>query len=162
MLEVLALSTRPAKTLEIGTGTGEIAVALGVQCAMEFGGKITTIEIDRQKAAAAIQNIHAAKIEANIELLVGDANSIIDRLAGPFGLIIQNGAKNLYLPMLDRLIRLLPQGGILVSNDILQPIIPNAPNANAIDPYNHALELNPKLHSVWLPIGRGLAISTKI
>ncbi len=161
LAEFLIASKHPKKILEIGTSVAETAVALG-RIAATYGGRIVTIEINRRIASAAVQNIQHTGVEKNVELIVGDANEIIEHQKGPFGLIIQDGTKSQYITMLDRLIELLEPGGILLSDDILFPVMFDDPKAMTLDPYNHALELDPRLKTVWLPIGDGVALSTKI
>ncbi|HHS50615.1 MAG TPA: hypothetical protein ENN07_05815, partial [candidate division Zixibacteria bacterium] len=161
LAEALTMSKKPAKILEIGTSIGETAIALG-QTVKTYGGEVTTIEINRRIASAAIRNIQKADVQDCVRLLVGDAAEVVDKLNGPFGLIIQDGAKDQYLPMLDRLIELLEPGGILISDDILFPVMRDNSNAAILDSYNHALSLNPLLKTSWLPIGDGVAVSVKI
>ena len=43
----------------------------------------------------------------------------IAKVAGPFDLIFQDGAKGLYGPLLDRLVALLRPGGLLVTDNVL-------------------------------------------
>ncbi len=161
LTEMLVLSKRPANILEIGTSVAETAIALGL-AARSYGGRVTTIEVNRRIASAAIQNIQNADVQANVSLLAGDAATAIDQLTGPFGLIIQDGAKDQYLPMLERLIDLLEPGGILLSDDVLFPVMFDNPRAMLLDEYNRALEANARLKTSWLPIGDGVAVSVKL
>ena len=52
-------------------------------------------------------------------MIVGDATRFLHKIAGPFDLIFQDSDKQLYLPMLDRLIELLRPGGLLVADNVL-------------------------------------------
>ena len=51
--------------------------------------------------------------------MVGDATRFLHKVAGPFDLIFQDSDKQLYEPMLDRLIELLRPGGLLVADNML-------------------------------------------
>ena len=44
---------------------------------------------------------------------------MIAKVAGPFDLIFQDGDKQLYVPLLDRLVALLRPGGLLVTDNVL-------------------------------------------
>ncbi len=52
-------------------------------------------------------------------MIVGDATRFLHKVAGPFDLIFQDSDKQLYEPMLDRLIELLRPGGLLVADNVL-------------------------------------------
>ena len=52
-------------------------------------------------------------------MIVGDAQRMIAKVAGPFDLIFQDGDKQLYAPLLDRLVALLRPGGLLVTDNVL-------------------------------------------
>ena len=44
---------------------------------------------------------------------------MIAKVSGPFDLIFQDGDKQLYAPLLDRLVALLRPGGLLVTDNVL-------------------------------------------
>ncbi|MCK5832797.1 class I SAM-dependent methyltransferase [bacterium] len=161
LAEVIIYSKKPQRILEIGTSVAETTIALGY-AAKTYGGEVTTVEINRRIASAAIRNIQHADIQESVRLSVGDGANIISQFNGPFGFIIQDGAKNLYVPMLERLIDLMEPGGILLSDDVLFPIMFDNPRVKELDDYNHALRDNSRLKTVWLPIGDGVALSTRI
>jgi predicted O-methyltransferase YrrM len=80
-------------------------------------------------------------------------------------LILQDGGKLDYLPLLNSLISLLEPRGLLITDDILFPVmdIPASAQAwqQAMADYNRALAIRADLHTVFLPIGDGMAISIK-
>ena len=160
LVESIIQSKHPAKILEIGTSVGQTAINMA-NIARSYGGKVTTIEINAKIAEIAFSNIDHFELNDNIEIIIGDANKVINQLKGPFGLVIQDGKKDLYIKMLDRIISLMEPGGILLSDDILFPIMFDNPKAMTLDPYNQALKEDKRLKTVWLPIGDGVAISTK-
>lgn len=165
LLESLILAARATRVLEIGTSIGYAAVAMG-NAARRIGGSVLTVEKNPAIAAVARANIDAAGLGEVVDLRVEDANALLPDLAGPFGLILQDGAKVDYLPMLPRLVDLLPPGGVLVSDDVLFPVmdLPESVRAwqEAIGEYNAALRARPDLHTVWLPVGDGIAVSVKV
>ena len=52
-------------------------------------------------------------------MIIGDAQRLLAKVSGPFDLIFQDGDKQMYGPMLDRLVDLLRPGGLLVTDNVL-------------------------------------------
>ncbi|HUU85242.1 MAG TPA: class I SAM-dependent methyltransferase [Phycisphaerae bacterium] len=165
LVDILILAHRPRRVLEIGTSVGYSAIAIG-RALQRVGGRLVTVEIDPRLAEAAEQNIAEAGMTDSIEVIIDDANQVIDRLEGPFGLILQDGDKDDYLAMLPRLVDLLEPHGLLVTDDLLFPVM-NLPDSAkrwqyAMGLYNEALQNRRDLQTVWLPIGDGVAVSVKV
>lgn len=106
------LSTPPAKTLDVGTGTGILAIGAAL-----FGcPEITAIDIDPDSVAAAGANIAANNLTGQIAVSATDLND----LSGPFNLIIANIIHNTLIGMAPALTRLLAPNGILIMAGILK------------------------------------------
>ena len=165
LVDVMILATRPKRVLEVGTSAGYAAIAMG-RALQQVGGKLTTIEIDPRIAACAEDNIHQAGLDDVVEVVIDDANRVLAGIDEPFGLILQDGSKDDYLRMLPRLIELLEPNGLLVTDDVLFPVMDLPENVKpyqyALTLYNGALQEKPNLHTVWLPIGDGVSVSVKI
>lgn len=165
LLDVLIRSRRPRRILEIGTSFGYSACALG-QAAATYGGHVLSIEIREPLAKMARQNVAALGLDRTVTVDVADARESIRSVTGPYGLILQDGNKEDYLPMLERLVDVLEPGGLLVSDDVLFPVMTLPPSVqhwgDAIAHYNRSLMLHRRLHTAWLPIGDGVAISVKL
>ena len=165
LAELLVRAKRITRILEIGTSLGYSACALG-RAARSYRGTVLTIEIDERIASIARENVRAAGLAETVEILLRDSKTAVRDLEGPFGLILQDGAKDDYLPMLDRLVELLEPGGILVTDDVLFPVM-NLPESaagwkRAVAGYNMALKMREDLQTIWLPIGDGVALSVKL
>ena len=74
-------------------------------------GLLLTMELDAGRAATARQNFARAGVESKVNVIVGDASRFLHKVAGPFDLIFQDGSKQLYEPLLDRLVDRLRPGG---------------------------------------------------
>ena len=103
-----------------------------------------------------------------MEVVCADARAWVGEAAArgaTFDLILQDGGTESYLPMLPDLIALLSDRGILVTDDVLFPVmdLPERvrPWQEAVAAYNRALARRRDLRTVWLPVGDGLAISVK-
>lgn len=117
-LKFLLKAHRPERILEVGTAVGFSAVLMS-----EYAPEtchITTIEKYEKRIPIARQNFIRAGKEDRITLLEGDAMEILKRLDGPYDLIFMDAAKGQYIYYLPELLRLLPAGGILVSDNVLQ------------------------------------------
>lgn len=165
LLEMLIMTKRPRKILEIGTAAGYGSLVMG-KAAQKYGGKITTIEINDALARKAREHLKSVGLEKTVRVINKDAREAIPELKGRFGLILQDGDKSLYSALLPQLLDSLEPNGILVSDDVLLPIMstysPNEEWNKAVELYNHELARHPRLKTAWLPVGDGVAVSTKV
>jgi predicted O-methyltransferase YrrM len=96
---------------------------------------------------------------------------MITKVAGPFDLIFQDGSKQLYTPLLDRMVGLLRPGGLLITDNVLWdgevvPGFPAAPQRDAADTraiaeYNERVASHPELTTAIVPLRDGVSISVK-
>ena len=165
LIEVLVHALRPARILEVGTCLGRTALILG-RAAASYGGRVVTVEVDTRLAELARANMAAAQLGDTVEVICTDAPQWIGEASGTFGLILQDADKKLYEPMLAPLMALLEPGGLLLSDDVLFPLMELPESARhwkaAMGSYNQALRDHPALRTTWLPVGCGLALSVKV
>lgn len=168
MLQVLITATRPQKVLEIGTSIGFSTVMMA-KAMSHYGGKIVTIELDKQVAEQAKANFKQQGVDEQIEVMVGDAREIVDNLQQDFDLIFQDvGDKTLYAEMIDSYLKLLKQGGILLAEDALFPLFEFHGEHSYLNPMRESLDMFNKqiadctqFESTLLPIGDGLMVAVK-
>jgi predicted O-methyltransferase YrrM len=165
LVAVLVLATRPARVLEIGTAAGYSAIAIG-RALKHVGGRLTTVEIDADLAQAARKNVADAGLADTVEVVNENANETIGKSSKAYGLILQDGSKDDYLQMLPRLVDLLEPHGLLITDDVLFPVMDLPASVKrwqqTMRVYNRALQTSPELATVWLPIGDGVAVSVKV
>jgi predicted O-methyltransferase YrrM len=169
LLRVLATAVNATRILEIGTAIGYSGIWLAR--ALPAGGMLVTLELDEDRAREARDNFARAGLSDRVSVVVGDAQLKIAKLAGPFDLIFQDGAKALYSPLLDRLVALLRPGGLLVTDNVLwdgevAPGFQPSPQKNpddtrAIVEYNQRVAAHPHLITSIVPLRDGVAISVK-
>ena len=116
-LQVLARAVGARRILEIGTAIGYSGTWLAR--ALPTGGMLLTMEMDAERAREARANFARAGVADRTSVIVGDAQRMLAKVAGPFDLIFQDGDKLHYEPMLDRLVQLLRPGGLLVTDNVL-------------------------------------------
>ena len=169
LLHALAVAAAPKRMLEVGTGYGCSGILLAGALAPD--GMLFTIERDPARAATARLHFERAGLASRVSVMVGEAARLVHKVAGPFDLILQDGPKDLYEPLLDRLVGLLRPRGILVSDNMLWRggVVPGfraepehgAESTASIAAYGRRLAADARLASVFLPIGDGVAVSVR-
>jgi predicted O-methyltransferase YrrM len=170
LLRSLVIATGASKVLEIGTAIGYSA--LWMAQVLPEGGQLISLEIDQSRAATARANFERAGLANTISVIVGDASRFLHKVAGPFDLIFQDGDKQLYEPLLDRLVDHLRPGGVLVTDNVLwdgevvegfaTTTRHDEASTAAIRAYNRRLAADTRLLTTFLPTGDGVAISVKL
>jgi predicted O-methyltransferase YrrM len=170
LLRTLVLAVGARQVLEIGTAIGYSAIVMAL--AMPTDSVLLTMEADATRASTARRNFARAGVDGRVNVIVGDASRFLHKVAGPFDLVFQDGNKQLYEPMLDRLVAHLRPGGMLVSDNILwggeviegfvdRPRHDPA-DTEAIRRYNTRLAADARLLTCFLPVGDGVALSVRI
>lgn len=170
LLRVLAMSIGAAHVLEIGTAIGYSTIWLAG--ALPPGGSVITMEMDPARAREARENIARADLADRVMVMVGDARALVAKVAGPFDLIFQDGDKQLYGPMLDRLVDVLRPRGLLITDNVLWDgeVVPGfvasptrpAEDTRAIAEYNERLNAHPRLRTATVPLRDGVSIAVKL
>lgn len=170
LLHVLVRALGAARVLEIGTAIGysSLWMATGLAAA----GMLISLERDEARAKRARAHLAAAGVDGRTSVMIGDASRYLHKIAGPFDLIFQDGDKAQYAPMLDRLVALLRPGGLLVTDNVLWggDVVPGFVDPPAHDQasirdiaaYNQRLATDRRLHTTFLPVGDGVALSCKL
>jgi predicted O-methyltransferase YrrM len=168
LLRVLASAIGATRILEIGTCIGYSGIWLAR--ALPADGMLFTMEMDEDRARLAKANFAKAGVSDRVSVMVGDAQLKILKVAGPFDLIFQDGAKSLYNTLLDPLVRLLRPGGLLVTDNVLWDgkVVPGFhptehadADTRAIAEYNERINTHPDLLTSIVPLRDGVAISLK-
>ena len=168
-LRLLLTMQKPMRILEVGTAVGFSAILMA-----EYGPKdcqIVTIENYDKRIPIAKNNFIRAGKESQITLLEGDAAEVLPTLKDPFDLIFMDAAKGQYIQFLPEVFRLLKNGGVLVSDNVLQDgdIIEshfiverrNRTIYKRMREYLYELTHRDDLTTAVLPIGDGITVSTK-
>jgi predicted O-methyltransferase YrrM len=169
LLRVLATAVGATRILEIGTAIGYSGTWLAG--ALPSHGMLLTMEVDAERARTARANFARGGLAERASVIVGDAERMIAKVAGPFDLIFQDGDKQQYTSLLDRLVDRLRPGGLLVTDNVLwngevvpgfvRSVARNPADAVAISAYNERINNHPQLMTVIVPLRDGVAISVK-
>lgn len=169
LLKVLLLLKRPQKILEVGTAVGYSSILMSEN--MPQNCRITTIENYEKRIPVAKNNFKRAGKEEVITLLEGDAMGILKELDGTYEFIFMDAAKGQYINFLPELLRLMPAGGLLISDNVLQEgdIVEsrygvtrrNRTIHTRMREYIYTLTHAEQLETSIVPIGDGITLSVK-
>ena len=169
LLKVLLLLKQPQKILEVGTAVGYSSILMSEN--MPENCRITTIENYEKRIPVAKNNFKRAGKEEVITLLEGDAMDILKELDGTYDFIFMDAAKGQYINFLPELLRLMPAGGLLISDNVLQEgdIVEsrycvtrrNRTIHTRMREYIYTLTHAEQLETSIVPIGDGITLSVK-
>ena len=168
-LKVLLMLKKPARVLEVGTAVGFSALLMSEYVPEEC--RITTIENYEKRIPIARENFRRAGKEKQITLIEGDAAEVLKTMDGPYDFIFMDAAKGQYIHYLPDILRLLPPGGCLVSDNVMQDgdVIEsrfaverrNRTIHARMREYLYELKHNEALTTSIVPLGDGVAVSIK-
>lgn len=173
-IETLLHSRRPERVLEIGTAIGYSSLVMAsVISQYSKQASVTSIEREPDRYQQAVQNI--SRFDYLIELIHQEAEVVLTQWGKDgrrFEFIFMDGAKGQYLNMLDSVLALLPDGGILLSDNIFQDglmhqskhSIPRRQRTihSRLRQYVWQLTNHAQLATSILPIGDGMTLSVKL
>ena len=170
LLKTMVTLVSPVRILEVGTAVGYSALLMA--SVMPENCRITTIEKYEKRIPAAREHFKIAGEEGRITLLEGDADDLLAGLKGQtFDLVFMDAAKGQYLHWLPMILELMPEGGVLISDNVLQDgdIVEsrfaverrNRTIHSRMRRYLYELKHRKGLETAIIPIGDGVAVSTK-
>lgn len=173
LLRFLLHLHRPVRVLEVGAAIGFSSLLMSEY--LPENGRITTIEKVPKRISEAKKNIREAGKESVITLLEGDAALLLEELSQKgetFDLIFMDAAKGQYPNFFPPVLKMLREGGLLVSDNVLQDgdIVEsryavtrrNRTIHFRMREYLYTLTHTEGLDTVVLPLGDGVTLSTKM
>lgn len=119
-----------ARTIvEFGTSFGISTIYLAAAVADNGGGTVVGSEIEPTKHGRALDNIAAAGLAQHVDVRLGDALETLKDLPGPVDMVLLDGWKELYLPLIRQLRPHLRPGAVVLGDNIftfrksLQPYV---------------------------------------
>lgn len=166
LLVVLGSILKPSKILEVGTAIGYSSILLSR--ILPAGGVLDTIESSDTMAELARENVKKAGCKDVINIIEGDALDVLPYLDKKYDFIFLDAAKGQYPEFFPYCFRLLRQGGLLVSDNILyKGMVANdelvvrrkKTIVKRLREYLDHICNQAELETAILPIGDGVAIS---
>jgi caffeoyl-CoA O-methyltransferase len=142
VLRLLTEATGARHVVEIGTSNGYASIWFCLAL-RTTGGKLTTFEIDAQRAALARENFKRAGVDKLVTLIEGNAHEKVKLLKGPIDIVFIDADKDGYLDYLNKLLPLVRPGGLILAHDTTDA-------SSLMQDYLEAVTTNPELETVFL------------
>lgn len=148
-LRIMTEATNAKNVVEIGTSTGYSGIWFGMAL-QKTGGKLTTFEIDTQRAATARENFKKAGMAGIITIVLGDAHKTVRNLKDPIDILFLDADKEGYIDYLNKLLPFVRPGGLVIAHNI---------DPRMADPkYMETITTNPNLETI---VRSGVGITLK-
>lgn len=103
--------------LEIGTSTGHSGIWIAWALS-KTGGKLVTIEIDRERHETALRNFREAGLSEYIDARLDDAHTLVPQLEGPFDFVFSDADKGWYKNYFTAVDPKLKKGGCFTAHNV--------------------------------------------
>jgi len=123
LLYILVRARRPNTIIEFGTSYGISTIYLAAAVVDNGTGRVVSTELNDAKVLAARANLQEARLIDRVTILLGDAMTTLDDIPGPIDLVLLDGWKELYLPVLQSLESRLTTGALIVADDTSFPSV---------------------------------------
>ena len=148
-LRLLTEATGARYVVEIGTSTGYSGLWLCLAL-QKTDGRLTTFEIDHQRATMAREHFKEAGVEKMVTVVEGDAHEQVAKLKGPIDIAFVDADKGGYVDYLNKLLPLVKPGGLILAH-----------NVDMVPDYVKAVTTNRDLETILYMEGGGLAVTLK-
>ncbi len=164
-LYLLAKICSARRILEIGALGGYSTIWLARALPPE--GRLISLELKEEHASFARENANRAGVGKQVEFRVGDATGLLAALeneGASFDFVFIDADKERYVDYLERSIRLARTGAVICADNALRggrvcDESDRRPSTEAIRRFNEALSRDPRLESMLVPVGDGLAVA---
>jgi predicted O-methyltransferase YrrM len=116
-LYLVARSLGAKRIVEFGTSFG-VSTLYAAAAARDTGGRVIGSELEPGKQRAASAHLAEAGLAGHAEVRLGDARETLRDVEAPVDLVLLDGWKELYLPMLQLLAPKLRAGAVVLADNI--------------------------------------------
>jgi predicted O-methyltransferase YrrM len=120
LLYDIILKNGYTRGLEIGTSTGHSAIWMAWAFS-KTGGKLVTIEIDKDRHEEALANFKNAGLSEYIDARLANAHELVKELPGPFDFVFSDADKGWYTNYFKEVDPKLQSGGCFTAHNISRP-----------------------------------------
>jgi predicted O-methyltransferase YrrM len=154
-LYLVARSLGARRIVEFGTSFG-VSTIYAAAAARDTGGRVIGSELEPGKHRAATANLAEAGLSEFAEVRLGDACETLRDVEAPVDLVLLDGWKELYLPMLELLAPKLRPGAVVLGDNIRT-------FRRALAPYVEYVQSGRNgFASLTLPLADGFEFSVKL
>jgi len=162
-LSMLSHMIKPDRILEIGTFTGYSALCLSE--GLTETGKVITIDINEEFEDIIKKYINEANAKDKIEIIIGNALSVVPELNEEFDLVFIDADKENYSNYFDLVIDKVKKGGFIITDNVLWSgkVLEDKADSEtqAIKDFNRKMLDDKRVENVLFPIRDGLMICRK-
>lgn len=152
---LVARSIKARRIVEFGTSFGVSTIYLAAAIRDTGGGLVVGSEIEETKAAKALEHLEEAGLSEYVDIRIGDAQQTLANPGGEVDMVLMDGWKNLYLPIIKILAPHLRPGAVVLSDNINT-------FKRTLAPYvAYMRSLTNGFQSVTIPLGEGLLYSVR-
>ena len=148
-LRMFAEGANAQHVVEVGTSTGYSGLWLCLAL-VNTGGRLTTFELDRARAAEARRHFEEAGCADRITVMEGDAHRNVTQVEGPIDLVFIDADKEGYVDYLEKLLPKVRAGGWILAHNIT-----SAPD------YVRSVQSNAGLETIFYMDGNGMGVTLK-
>lgn len=158
-LQFLCQMLKPQRVLEIGTYTGYAAICIAR--GLPESGRLITIEANREYEDTLRHYFDKAQVSEKIELILGDAKTVIPTLKETFDLVFIDADKVSYPTYYTMVMEKVHSGSFILADNVLwDGKVLNAQtkehDTQALIAFNDMVQNDPRVENVLLPIRDGL------
>jgi predicted O-methyltransferase YrrM len=122
LLYALVRATVARTAIEFGTSFGISAIWMAAALRENGGGRLITTELASAKAQCAALNLADAGVDTHVEIRTGPAErTLAEGLPDSVDFVFLDGAKSLYLPVLQLIEPRLRRGALIVADNTSMP-----------------------------------------
>ena len=118
LLYLTARALGARRVVEFGTSFGISTLYLAAALRENGGGIVIGSEIEPSKHARALANLEEAGLDDLADVRLGDARETLRELPEPLDLVLLDGWKDLYLPVLELVRPRLRRGAVVLADNI--------------------------------------------
>ena len=115
---LVARSLAARQIVEFGTSFGISTIYAAAAARDNGNGRVIGSELEPGKHKQAVANLDAAGLAGHAEVRLGDAFQTLRNLAPPIDLVLLDGWKELYLPMIELLAPKLRPGAVVLADNV--------------------------------------------
>jgi predicted O-methyltransferase YrrM len=150
----LVLAGKYKKALEIGTSTGHSAIWIAWALS-KTGGRLVTIEIDKQRYLQALRNFRKAGLFSYIDARLGNAHEFVPALEAGWDFVFCDADKWWYKNYFISLEHKMVSGGCFVAHN-------TSMQSNDIRDFKEYIQSNPRFVTTYKTESRsGISVSIK-
>ncbi len=166
LLRIVTRMVRPRRILEIGTAIGYS----GLIMLLNSDACLYTVDFDEAALDKARKNFAKYGMSGRVRILSGDVSDVVPMIEGSFDLIFLDGPKGRYHELLPHLVRLLPEGGTLLCDNVLysgrmsgeREVPPEKRTIyDRLELFMRDVTSDPRLITSVLPVGDGMSLSVR-